>query len=894
MASQQKTLYIIDGNSLLHRAWHAIPPLTTKDGTVVNAVYGFAMVLHKLLTEKKPTHIAVCWDVQGGTFRDEVFEDYKAGREEKEQELYDQIPLVDEFLRAFGIPSFGIEGFEADDLIGTVAEHVRRNKAYQTVIITGDLDALQLVDDSTVVEFFVKGLSQTKLYDSNAVRERYGFGPEHIVDYKALKGDASDNIPGVKGIGDKGATELILAHGSLDGVYSALKDGKINAKESLQNKLKSDEKNARMSLELATIKRDVPMKFSLKDAHIGALDWEKVAEAYRRFEFTTLLRRIEGLDGNRESSIKNREIKTTKHRKANVVVDTDGVYVDEAMKALSDAPSLALDIRDHAEDLFGSSITALTLSDGTRTFVFRSPSRATLAALSTLLTHGDVVTHDAKRLWHLLSKHGLTLSERGTDMMLVSYLIRAGNRDYDIPSMLEDLVGVRVTMPKHFETDDALMDWGGVIARFLEAAHEARTRLQKDGMLKLYDAIEHPTIFILARMEATGIEIDVTALHEMSKRFEGELGALTKRIHKEAGVEFNINSPSQLANVLFDTLDLPTKGIKRTQSGYSTAAPMLEKLYDTHPIVPLIGEYRELAKLKSTYIDALPVLRDAAGRVHTTYNQTVAVTGRLSSQDPNLQNIPIRTDLGREIRAAFVAPRGCQLVSADYSQIELRLVAALSGDKTMVQIFKDGGDIHQATAAKVFGVAEEEVTKKQRRAAKTVNFGIIYGMGPRALSRSIEVSFAEAKAFIEKYFETFPSVRAYLDEVLMRAKQDGFAQSHFGRRRYLPDLDSGVQMVRAAAERMAKNMPLQGTASDVMKMAMIEVDAWIRAEAFGDAVRLLLQVHDELVLEVVDDQVEHVAKSVKHIMERVADFDVPLTVNVASGKNWKAMKAVDV
>ena len=886
-------LYIIDGNSLLHRAWHAIPPLTTKDGTIVNAVYGFAMVLHKLLTEKKPTHLAVCWDVKGGTFRDEVFEDYKATRVEKEQELYDQIPLVDALLQAYGIPSFGVEGFEADDLIATIAEHVRHNKAYHTVIITGDLDALQLVDDSTVVEFFVKGLSQTKLYDEAAVRERYGFGPEHIIDYKALKGDTSDNIPGVKGIGDKGATELILAHGSLSDIYKALRDGTLKASDAVRKKLEADEKNARMSLHLATVVRDAPIDFSLNGARVDAPDWERVANVYRQFEFVALLRRLEQDEYARGPGKINAR-STTRNARVQVLIDTDGTRAAEAVKALADVSEIALDVREHAEDLFGSSITALTLSDGVQTYAFRSPSQKTLLALLPLITKSALIVHDAKRLWHLFSKHGIALSQRGMDLMVASYLIRAGNREYDIPSILEDLIGARVKEPQHLDTNDALETWSEAVTLFGAAAKEARARLKKDGMLKLYDTMEHSTIFILARMEQAGIEIDADALGAMSKKFETELSKLTVRIYKQAGREFNINSPSQIAEVLFDTLELSTTGIKRTQSGYSTASPMLDKLHDAHPIVPLIGEYRELTKLKSTYVDTLPKLCDSSGRVHTTYNQTVAATGRLSSQDPNLQSIPIRTDLGREIRAAFVAPRGKQLVSADYSQIELRLVAALSGDQTMVGIFKNGGDIHRATAAKVFGVSEEDVTKKQRRAAKAVNFGIIYGMGPRALARNIEVSFAEAKTFIEKYFETFPGVREYLDEILVRARQDGFAASHFGRRRYLPDLNSGVQMVRAAAERMAKNMPLQGTASDIMKMAMIEVDVWLREQDFGDEARLLLQVHDELVLEVANDRVEEVAKNIKRIMESVATFNAPLTVEVESGKNWKAMKPVDL
>ncbi len=892
--SEKQRLYIIDGNSLLHRAWHGIPPLTTKDGTIVNAVYGFAMVLDRLMANEKPTHLVVCWDVAGGTFRDDVYEDYKGTREKKEQELYDQIDFVDEVLDAYGIPSFGIEGYEADDLIGTIAEHVRKNKKYESVIITGDLDALQLVDDSTVVSFFVKGLSKTKIYDVEAVNERYGFGPEYIVDYKALKGDSSDNIPGVKGIGDKTATELILKFGGLDSIYKALDSKKMDVKEAIQEKLRRDKDNAFMSEELATIVRDVPMEFSLRDAKISIPEWTEVLRVMRRFEFDSLVRRIE----ERESRSGLVEATEESHApvdnmsKASVVIDKDGSKVGEAIKAFERSKSLAIDVRDHPQDLFGSTITAITLSDGKRSFVFVSPSANALESLNPLLESSHIVSHDLKRIIHILKPLGVNVSGAGLDLMVASYLVSVGSRKFDLDSVLTEFLAEKLpAMPSDFSKAENYELLGHLVSRFIDAEAVAEKQLKEKKMSELYGDVEHPLIQILANMEEAGIELDSKGLGKMSKVMDAELKKLTATIHKQAGREFNINSPSQLAEILFDDLELPTKGIKKTQKGYSTAAPMLEKLSKEHSIIPLIGEYRELAKLKSTYVDALPGLVASDGRIHTTYNQAVTATGRLSSQDPNLQNIPIRTELGREIRKSFVAPKGRKLVAIDYSQIELRLVAALSKDKTMVEIFNSGGDIHRATAAKVFGVEEDKVTKQQRRAAKAVNFGIIYGMGPRSLARGIDVSFQEAKEFIAKYFETFPKVRVYLDKVLEQAQEDEYAESAFGRRRYLPALSSGVQMVRASAERMAKNMPLQGTASDIMKMAMIKVDEWIKDEGFGDDVRLLLQVHDELVLEVKTDLVSKVSDQLKEIMENVASFNVPLTVEVEVGDNWKEMKS---
>ncbi len=893
MAAITKRIYIIDGNSLLHRAWHAIPPLTTQDGLVVNAAYGFAMALDKLLQDHQPTHLAVCWDVQGGTFRDEVFNDYKAGRETKEQELYDQIDLIDDILDAYGIPSFGIEGYEADDLIGTIAEIERHNPQTDTVIITGDLDSLQLVDDSTESHIFVKGFSQMKIYDVDAVNERYGFGPEFIVDFKSLAGDSSDNIPGVKGVGAKTATMLIQKFGGVEDIYKALEAGEMDevVKEGVMKKLKADKKNAFMSLELAEIVRDVPMDFSYEDARVEKPDWSKVQELFKSFEFHTLLRRLE-LRGN----IGQEEVKTTavkKKKGSKIVLDTDGSHVGGMLKAFKDKKKrYALEMQAHAQDLFGSSVTVLTISDGATTYVYKTPSADTLKELASFLEERSFVTHDLKRVIVLLESAGITVSRKGLDLMLAGYLASVGDRNQTVNSILTSLLGTQVPdVPTDFTKDENYEQFGAVAGMYVKAAEELDELLDGAGMRKLYDTMEHPLISVLHEMEQDGIKLDSDALNEMSKAFKKEIDALSKKIWKLAGKEFNIKSPSQLADVLFVDLMLPVKGIKKTKTGYSTAASELEKLWDAHELVPLISEYREITKLKSTYIDALPLLVASDGRVHTSFNQTVAATGRLSSTDPNLQNIPIRTKRGREIRKAFVAPRGRKLLAIDYSQIELRLVAAYSGDKKMIKVFTSGGDIHRSTAAEVFGVPEDKVTKDQRRAAKAVNFGIIYGMGPRALSKNIGVSFQEAKDFIERYFEVFPAVRTYLDDSKAFAHEHGYAETKFGRRRELPDLDSGMQMLRAAAERMAVNMPLQGSAADIIKMAMLKAQAWLKEQDYGEDARMLLQVHDELVFEVKNDLVDTVAKKMKEIMEGVAKLKVPLTVDVEIGQNWKDLKA---
>ncbi len=898
MSAHKKTLFIIDGNSLLHRAWHAIPPLTTRDGRVVNAVYGFAMVLEKLKEADHPTpsngvhtHLAVCWDTEGGTFRDEVFDGYKAGRAEKEQELYDQIPIIQQMLEAHGIASFGVKGFEADDLIATIAK--KAHGKIKVVIVTGDLDALQLVNDSVEVRFFVKGLSQTKTYDSAAVQERYGFGPEHIVDYKSLAGDSSDNIPGVKGIGAKTATELIQRFGSVEEIYKALKSGRLEKemKPAVAAKLAADEKGARMSAKLAGAQFNAPIAFSLAKMSWNKPDTNRIRAMYRDLEFTSLLRRMEN-DRADAGTPSYENTKIRKYDASPVTLDADGTSLPNLTKEFDNPKTLyALDVRTHAADLFGSTVTAIAVSDGKTSFVYKTPSKKTIGAIISWAKGKRLAAFDLKRILHILADEGLE-APRGMDIMIASYLLGIGDRQNSMDSVLSFLVGSRVPdMPKAFVSAEDYRALGTVVSQLHKAAGLLIDHLQADGMTKLYEEIEHPLIAVLFAMERNGILIDREALGGMAKTMDKEISTLQKHIWKLAGGEFNINSPSQLADVLFIKLLLPVKGIKKTQTGYSTAASELEKIWEEHEVVPLLSEYRELTKLKSTYVDALPQLVARDGRVHTSFNQTVAATGRLSSSDPNVQNIPVRTELGREIRRAFVAPRGRKLLSLDYSQIELRLVAAFSGDKKMQAVFKKGGDIHASTAAEVFGVSIDHVTKDQRRAAKAVNFGIIYGMGPRALSRNIGVTFEEAKAFIEKYFAAFPAVRAYLDESLQRAKKEGYAVSLFGRRRLLPDLNSGMQMLRAAAERMAVNMPLQGSAADIIKKAMVEAHEWLGGR--NDA-RLLLQVHDELLLEVELSAVNEVAEAIKNIMEHVVKLDVPLNVDVEVGSNWRDLEAMEV
>ncbi|MBI4591920.1 DNA polymerase I [Candidatus Uhrbacteria bacterium] len=866
----KETILLLDGNALLHRAWHAIPPLTTKDGLVVNAAYGFAMIVEKMIELQKPEYMAVAWDVEGGTFRDKLFEAYKAQREKKEQELYDQIPIIQKILDAFGIPSIEVKGFEADDIIGTLSK-MAEDKGLRALIVTGDLDSLQLVDKNVEVLFFQKGISETKLYDVAAVKERYGLEPSQLIDYKALRGDPSDNIPGVAGIGEKTATTLLQQYGSIDGLLKHLD----SAEEKFAKKLRGQEKTIEVALQLVTIVRDMKIVFSFENSKRGAPNYEKLIPLYKSLEFRTLLKKhgepVEEVKMDRKGETKA-VVKIVKN-------------IDEIGKTYGNE-SIAVLVAEQPADLFGATLAAVGLSDGSETFVLSNPSRESLLAMVKVLEDAKrIVTHDLKRLMHQL---GSVIHRSGFDTMIASYLLHSGSRVHDLTGAMHEILGRSIEVPATFAKEKDYERFGNVVGALPELAKKMEEELDRTGAMKVFEEIEMPLVPVLYKMEVEGIELDTKSLQDFSLTLKKRIDGLTTKITKLAGIEFNLNSPSQLADVLFVTMGLSTKGIKKTKTGFSTAAPELEKLWESHEIIPLLSEYRELTKLQSTYVEALPKLVRKDGRVHTSFNQTVAATGRLSSSDPNLQNIPIKTELGREIRKAFVAPRGKVLIAADYSQIELRLAAVIAKDKPFIQAFQEGADIHTRTAAEVWDVAEEKVTKEQRRAAKAINFGILYGMGPRSLSRSTGLSMEEAKHFIDRYFEIHHAIRDYLDETKLKAHTDGYVETMFGRRRSLPEIQSGVPMLVASAERMAINMPVQGTAADIMKMAMLRVDEWLTKVDWP--AKILLQVHDELVLEVDKAAVEPVMAGVKEMMESVASFEVPLLVEVESGKNWGEMK----
>lgn len=863
----KKTFLILDGNALLHRAWHAIPPLSTKDGRVVNAAYGFTNVVEKMLEKFAPDAMAVAWDLAGPTFRHDEFEAYKATRERKAQELYDQIPIIQEILRAYGIPSLSAKGFEGDDILGTIAT-MNEKAGRKTMIVTGDLDALQLVNDGvTEVVVFVKGLSEVKIYDEAAVVARYGLKPSQLIDLKTMLGDTSDNIPGLPGIGEKTATTLLQEFGSLENIFAALKKGEIA--ERFAKKLEGKEALAKQMERLVTIVRDVDLgDFDVAKAEVQPRDVQKILPVLRDLEFKNLIKKYEnGNDEVREAK-EDVKMKKAKSGHASKLVDVDGV-------------TLSFVIEAKAEDLFGSTIAAVGVSDGERTFVAEHPSADVLAdVVAKLAGAKSIIAHDYKLALHVLAAAGVDVASIVRkdifDTMVGAYLLSSADREFGFDDIVRNELGSTAkTTAEH-------------VAVLFPLAKRLKERLKTEGMLTLSDEIEMPLVGVLFQMERHGIAINTEKLHELAALFDERVQSLTKEIQKLAGKEFNVNAPGQLATVLFEDLQLPTKGIKKTKSGFSTAAPELEKIADAHAIVPLISEYREVAKLKSTYADTLPLLVAKDGRIHCRFNQCVAATGRLSSSDPNMQNIPVRTELGREIRKAFIAPKGRVLISADYSQIELRLAAAIAKDKSFIDAFRDGADIHRRTAAEMWGVDEKDVTKAQRSAAKAINFGVLYGVGPRSLARGAGVSFDEAKDFIDRYFVAHPGIATYLDETKLHAHNDEYVQTMYGRRRYLPEINGTMPQLVAAAERMAINMPIQGASADIIKLAMRQVADWLLTTKLD--VQMLLQVHDELVFEAAADDAQAASEKIRDIMSSAVTLDVPLVVDVAIKKNWGEME----
>lgn len=906
-----KKFVVVDGNAILHRAWHALPPSLTKaDGTIVNAVYGFISILLKTIEELQPTHVAVAWDTAADTFRDEIYEDYKGTRESKEDELYAQIEMIQDMLDAFEIPNIFLDGYEADDVIGTLAKRAKKQKDLLTMIITGDKDSYQLVDKSTVVYKLKKGISDYELVDEKKVDEKYGLTPKQLIDLKALMGDSSDNIPGVPGIGEKTGMKLIQLFSSLDELYKEVEkeEPSKEIKPGQLKKLREHKEDAYIAQKLVTIDTDVPIDFAIKEAEFGDYDTQAVVELFQEYGFKSLMSRLLK-QGAFEMQVKPSEKKEGEMTKGYHWVTTKE-QTEEMVKSLKEAKQFAFDTETTGVRPFQDALLGLSISwkPGESYYIL---AEAITDSLKEVFANEKIekIAHHAKFDVEFLEQNGFKVSNLVFDTKLAAYILAPGDRNIGLKNLaftelgaqmtnLADLLGKgkkALTMEELAEQKgQQLADYACADADYTFQLYDVfKKRLEKEELDKILTDIELPLVRVLAEMERRGITLNTSTMKHLSRELEERLAELEQDIYKEAKGEFNINSPSQLAEVFFDRLNLPTEGIKKTKKGYSTAASELEKLEQYTPLVGMIQEYREKAKLKSTYVDALPELvNQKTGRIHTNFNQTVAATGRLSSSDPNLQNIPIRTEEGRKIRNAFEAPKGYKFISADYSQIELRVIASLAEDTTMIKAFNDGEDIHKRTAATIYDVPIKKVDKDMRYAAKAINFGVIYGQGPYGLSETAGITYYEAKEFIDTYFEKHKNIKKYLDDMKEMAREKGYVETLFGRRRYIPEINSGVPAVRAGAERVAINMPIQGTAADIMKIAMIDLHALLEEKYTEEEVKLLLSVHDEVVLEVKDELVEEVAEVVRDLMQspRGIDLAVPVKVDVEIGQKWGALK----
>jgi DNA polymerase I len=903
----KEKLVVIDGHALIHRAYHAIPPLTTKDGQVVNAVYGFAVILLNVIRDLKPKYIAVAFDLPGKTKRHDDYAEYKATRKAAPDDLKSQIGLVRNLVETFNIPVLDKPGYEADDVIGTIVKN--SPKEVENYIVTGDLDELQLVDQRTKVYTMKRGFSDIVIYDETKVVERYQLTPDQFVDYKALRGDPSDNIPGVAGIGEKTATDLIKEFGSLENVYKNLDD----IKPAIAKKLSENKDMAYLSQKLATIKTDLSLDFDLEKCVFLDFDQEKVLGLFQELGFKSLVSKIP--EGNHVSKIapSNKHLKKVNYQLVQTEKD-----LKEIVSKFKKSKAFAIDTETNSRDQIEAKLVGISLSNNPEK-AYYIPIRHTVGSqikiieiieiLRPLLEDKEIlkIGHNIKYDYVVLLKEGLKMSGPFFDTMIAAFLTDPNLRAQKLSALAFAELGLKMTEITDYigsGKNQLTFDQVPIKDALIYAAEDAdityrlyqflTKELQKKDLLKLAEEIEFPLIPILGKMELSGIKVDQDSLRSLSKKTKEKLKTLEAEIYKIAGEEFNIASPSQLQTIIFDKLKIhqkmkDPKDLKKLKNGgFSTAASELEKLRGTHPVVKKIFEFRELSKLLNTYIDVLPNLVKKDKRIHTSYNQAIAQTGRLSSSDPNLQNIPTRTTEGKKIKASFVADSGTLLLSADYSQIELRVIAHIANDQNMIEVFKSNRDIHTETAAGLYEVTEKKVTPEMRRAAKIVNFGIIYGVSAHGLHQQVGVSREEGQRLIDKYFSLHPNVRSYSDKMIAQAKELGYVETIFGRRRWLPEINSKNFIVRGAAERMAINMPIQGTAADLMKLAMIDIAGQL--PALSPASKLLLQVHDELILEVPEKDIEKVANFVKEKMNNVAHLSVPIETEVHWGKNWGELK----
>ena len=861
-----KKLLILDSNSILNRAFYGVRYLSAKDGTPTNAIYGFLNILLKLIKEQEPDYICAAFDVKAPTFRHKQYEGYKAQRKPMPEGLAAQMPLAKDVLRAMGVTILEKEGYEADDIIGTVARLCEESEI-SCFIATGDKDDLQLASDKTKVILTVtkSGYNETIIYDDKAVKEKYHVTPTEFIDVKALMGDPSDNIPGVKGVGEKTAMSLIEKHHSIEYIYENIDD--IGLKGAMLQKMKDGREMAFMSKELATINRNTPIEFNAEECVFDGFENNgELYEILKRLELNSIIKKLDlsGVDNVKENedifkdfSYQVGDKNMISGDKVTVVLDFDGDNISSAAVGAGNN-AVVLNEQDDIKELLEDDSIAKVMFDVKEAIV---------------KLNGRI---DIKNI--------------SDDTAIAAYLVDPAKNEYTIEKLASEYFGTVIEKPEVKQLsllDDVETDRSEYLAKCAVALGVLNERIgdkiKENGQEKLYQEVELPLVTVLAHLEINGFLVDDNQLKEFADKLGEKIDALTNEIYMLAGEEFNINSPKQLGVILFEKLEL--KPVKKTKTGYATNADVLEKLRDKHPIVNFIMEYRQLAKLKSTYCDGLrAVVNPNTHRIHSVFTQTVTVTGRLSSTEPNLQNIPTRTELGREIRKMFVAKEGYVLVDADYSQIELRVLAHIANDETMINAFRNNEDIHAVTASQVLGIPLEDVTKEQRSSAKAVNFGIVYGIGEFSLAQDLHISVKEAKAYIESYLEKYHGVRNYMESIKEQAKKDGYVKTMLNRIRYIPELKSPNYNIRQFGERVALNTPIQGTAADIIKLAMVRVDNRLINEGLKS--KLILQVHDELIVEAHKDEVDKVKQILSEEMQSAMELNVPLKVDMSTGHSW--------
>lgn len=869
--SEKKRLLIVDGNSILNRAYYGIRPHSAPDGTPTNAVYGFLNILLKYLEEETPDYLGVAFDLKAPTFRHKMFDDYKAQRKPAPDDFIVQIPIMKEVLSAMDCKCIELEGYEADDIIGTVSKICDENDV-SCSILTGDKDDLQLSSDNTVVKLVVTrmGNTTTTPYDYNAVIEKFGVTPSECIDVKGLAGDPSDNIPGVKGVGEKTAVSLIEKYQSIENIYDKIDE--IEVTNSVRTKLKNDKDMAFLSKKLATIIRDVPIDFKFEDYKFEEPDEKKLSEIFIRLNFKSFLKRL-NLKGVAEDE---RVIET-------ISSDCEKIDIIGAEIMLKDADSVYYYLNSGMDKMYfskdGKKVCCCTCDDNFLKSFFENERISKL---------GYDIKNDIIRL----NDKNIKFNGIGFDVLIAAYINNPTRTKYDLDILCFDYLGMNMPSSNIEEDGQISMDLGnedsnddaGVLAAIIKLKNFFEADIKKNEQEDLYYKIELPLVEVLADMQITGMYVDKSELEKFGNMLKSRIEVLTSEIYDYAGEEFNINSPKQLGNILFEKLSLPHG--KKTKSGYSTNIDVLNKLMGEHPIIEDIMEYRTLTKLNSTYVDSLiSIINPVTGRIHSSFNQTVTATGRISSTEPNLQNIPVRTDIGREIRKMFTAEGDNRvLVDADYSQIELRVLADISGDENMCGAFRNNIDIHRQTASQVFDVPLDEVDSTMRFRAKAVNFGIVYGIGAFSLAQDLKISRKEADQYIKHYLEHYPKVDEYMKNIVEKAKEDGYVTTMYNRRRYLPELKASNKITQAFGERVAMNAPIQGTAADIIKIAMVNVYNRLKREGLKS--KLVLQVHDELIVEAVSDEKEAVERVVREEMQNAAKLKVPLIVDLNVGHSW--------